>query len=91
MAAMEFTIDDLKRILREAAGDAEGSEVPPDSDILDVSFVNLGYDSLALLETARRIGLERKVELADSVVIDATTPRELLASVNKEIGATTVA
>jgi minimal PKS acyl carrier protein len=87
MDTNEFTIDDLKRVLREAAGDAEG-DAAPQPDILDVTFLDLGYDSLALLETARRIGLERNVELADSVVIDATTPRALLASVNKEIAAT---
>jgi act minimal PKS acyl carrier protein len=82
MAAKEFTIDDLRRILRAAAG-----EVDLDSDILDVTFIDLGYDSVALLETSRRIELERSVELGDSTVNDAHTPRALLAVVNGQLGA----
>lgn len=88
MAAQEFTIDDLKRVLRAAAGEGEGEAVSLDSDILDVSFEELGYDSLALLETSRRIELEHGIELSDSMVTDAETPRALLAFVNKELGAT---
>jgi act minimal PKS acyl carrier protein len=86
MAAKEFTIDDLRRILRDAAGEPEG-EVDLDSDILDVTFIDLGYDSVALLETSRRIELERSVELGDSTVNDAHTPRALLAVVNGQLGA----
>jgi act minimal PKS acyl carrier protein len=88
MAANEFTIDDLRRVLRESAGDAEEQAVSLDSDILDVSFTDLGYDSLALLETGRRIELEHGIELADSMVTDAETPRSLLVFVNDGLGST---
>jgi minimal PKS acyl carrier protein len=86
MAANEFTIDDLRRVLRESAGDAEDQAVSLDSDILDVTFADLGYDSLALLETSRRIELEHRIELADSMVTDAETPRSLLVFVNDSLG-----
>jgi minimal PKS acyl carrier protein len=85
MATQQFTIEDLRRVLRAAAGEGEG--VSLDSDILDVSFEELGYDSLALLETSGRIERERAIELADSTISDAETPRALLASVNEQLGA----
>lgn len=88
MATKEFTVDDLKRVLRAAAGEGEGDVVSLDSDILDVPFADLGYDSLALLETSRRIELERGVELEGSSVTDADTPRALLTFINNELGAT---
>ncbi len=90
MAATEFTIEDLKRVLRAAAGEADGEVVDLDSDILDVTFTDLGYDSLAMLETSKRIELERSVALSDTVVTDAQTPRVLLSLVNEKLAATTV-
>ena len=84
MAIREFTIGDLRRVLRAAAGDAEGVG-------LDVPFADLGYDSLALLETGGRIEREYGIELADSTITDAETPRALLASVNERLGATATA
>jgi act minimal PKS acyl carrier protein len=89
MAIREFTIDDLRQVLRAAAGDADG--VGLDSDILDVPFADLGYDSLALLETGGRIEREHGIELADSTITDAETPRALLASVNERLGAAAIA
>jgi act minimal PKS acyl carrier protein len=83
MLTREFTIDDLRRVLRAAAGEVDGVDL--DADILDVPFDTLGYDSLALLETGSRIGRERGIELADSTISDAATPRALLASVNEQL------
>lgn len=74
------TIDDLKRILRECAGESDGVDL--DDDILDVEFEALGYDSLALLETAGQLGHEYGVELDDDATTSARTPRDLLAMVN---------
>ncbi|MFF0488293.1 acyl carrier protein [Nocardia sp. NPDC004068] len=84
---MTFTLDDLTRILRE------GSGAPDDADlserILDTAFDDLGYDSLAMLETASRVEREFGVTLADSTVVDATTPRAFLAAVNALLPART--
>ena len=83
MALQEFTIEDLKTMLRAAAGEEDGIDL--DADILDVPFEELGYDSLALLETGSRIERERGIELPDSTVTEAETPRALLAVVNARL------
>ncbi|MEU3524137.1 acyl carrier protein [Streptomyces sp. NPDC038707] len=80
MSHQEFTIDDLKRILREGAGADEAVDL--DGDILDTDFEELGYESLALLETGGRIEREFGITLDDDVFTDARTPRALLAVVN---------
>ncbi|WP_330290078.1 acyl carrier protein [Streptomyces sp. NBC_00576] len=80
MSAREFTVDDLKRILREGAGADEGVDL--DGDILDTDFESLGYESLAMLETGSRIEREFGVMLDDDAVTDARTPRALIEAVN---------
>jgi minimal PKS acyl carrier protein len=80
-----FTLAELKQILRGAAGTAEGIDL--DGDILDIGFDELGYDSLALLETGGRIEREYGVRLDDSALVDASTPRALLATINAHLGA----
>lgn len=71
-------LDDLKRILREGAGENRNL----DGDVLDTEFEELGYDSIALLETATRISREYGVTLDDDVVTFARSPRQLLDAVN---------
>ncbi len=85
MSISEYTIDELIITLQAAAGESTG--VTLHGDILDVSFDELGYDSLALLETAARISRERGIMLPDSTVTDADTPRALLATVNERVAA----
>lgn len=77
-----LTLDDLRRILHEAAG---ADEIGPTDDILDREFAELGYDSIALLECSGRIEREFLVTLADDTVAEAPTPRALLDIVNAEI------
>ncbi|SEF85553.1 act minimal PKS acyl carrier protein [Thermomonospora echinospora] len=76
----ELTLPDLRRILREAAGVNEGTDL--DGEILDLDFEDLGYDSLALLETGARIEREYGVRLEDDAITSARTPRALLTVVN---------
>jgi acyl carrier protein len=83
MTTPELTLDDLRRILRAVAGEAEG--IGLDGDILDVSFTDLGYDSLALLETAGQIERERNLRLDESTITDAQTPRQLLTAVTEQL------
>lgn len=80
MPTTVITLDDLKRILRQAAG-ADDS-VDFDGEILDTEFADLGYDSLALLETAVRITREFGIALDDDVALGAQTPRQLLDVIN---------
>ncbi|MEU0247469.1 acyl carrier protein [Streptomyces sp. NPDC006235] len=80
MTATEFTLTDLKRILREGAGADESVDL--DGDIDDISFENLGYESLALLETGTRIEREYGITLQDSDLAVTRTPRALIGDVN---------
>jgi act minimal PKS acyl carrier protein len=80
MSEREFTLADLKRILLEGAGAEDGVDL--DADILDTSFENLGYESLALLETTGRIEREYGISLDDDVVAQYPTPRGLISTVN---------
>lgn len=72
------TMDDLRRILVECAG---GDEALP-KDIVDVEFAALGYDSLALIETAARLRREFGVTISDDRVTELSTPADMLAAVN---------
>ncbi|ROQ66591.1 act minimal PKS acyl carrier protein [Streptomyces sp. 840.1] len=81
MSAEQFTLADLKQILLEAAGAAE--DVDFDGDVLDTHFDALGYESLALLETAGRIERAYDIALGDDVLTKAETPRALIDVVNE--------
>jgi act minimal PKS acyl carrier protein len=83
MGFRRFALDDLRRILREAAGADEAVDL--DGDIVDQAFTDLGYDSLALLETASRIEGEVGIVLDDDTVTTALTPRALIDVVNAHI------
>jgi act minimal PKS acyl carrier protein len=72
--------EDLKRVLREGSGVADGVDL--DGEVLDLDFYSLGYDSLALLETAARISREYRIALDDDIITSARTPRELLDVIN---------
>ncbi|MBB5158008.1 acyl carrier protein [Saccharopolyspora phatthalungensis] len=78
-----FTIEDLIRVLRACAG--EGEPVEAGVEIALLSFGDLGYDSLALLETASVIKREFGVDLPDDVVGELDTPGEFVATVNRKL------
>ncbi|MET8560310.1 acyl carrier protein [Streptomyces flaveolus] len=78
--ATPLTIDDLRRILIECAGETDGTDLS--GDILDTRFEAIGYDSLALMETAARIESRYGVAVPDDVAGRVGTPRELLDLVN---------
>jgi act minimal PKS acyl carrier protein len=78
-----FTIGDLRRIMVAAAGESEESDF--DGDVLEVTFEELGYDSIALLETASRVEREMQVTLPDEMVTDATTPRKFIELVEERL------
>lgn len=89
MSAHHFTLDDLRRILLEGAGAAEGVDL--DGDIIDVPFEDLGYESLAMLETSSRIEREYGVTLDEELVTDAATPRTLIEAVGEQLAPTATA
>ncbi|MCE7003248.1 acyl carrier protein [Kibdelosporangium philippinense] len=75
-----MTIDDLRGLLASCAGE---DEVP--GDISDITFEELGYDSLALIETAAALKRDRGVVIPDDLVTEAQTPSELLELINDRI------
>ncbi|MGW2560896.1 acyl carrier protein [Streptomyces sp. NPDC001514] len=81
----QLTIDDLRRILVACAGEDDGIDLS--GDILDVTFEDLGYDSLALMESTARIKQEYGIDLSDDDVADVGTPRALLDIINGSVTA----
>lgn len=79
----DFTLDDLKRILREGAGADDAVDL--DGDIIDTEFTELGYESLAMLETFGRIEREYGIELAEDTMTDDLTPRRLIGIITEQL------
>lgn len=77
----ELTMHELIAILRECAGDAEEVDMET-ADASDISFAELGYDSLALLQVAGAVKREYGVDLPDDDVIGVETPQSLLQLIN---------
>ncbi len=81
-----FTMNELKSALREAAGEDRIATVLG-GDILDTSLVDLGYDSLALLELAAVIQRSYGVPMPDDAFLQMATPRQAIESVNRILAA----
>ncbi|MFH8571854.1 acyl carrier protein [Streptomyces sp. NPDC017993] len=79
----EMTLTELTNLLRECAGEEEGVNL--DGDVLDVPFVELGYDSLAVLQTTGRIERDYGIRISDDAAAEAHTPRLLLAFINEAV------
>lgn len=76
----QITISDLQTIMRQCAGEAE--DALPLEEAPDRPFEELGYDSLALLETYSRIERDHGVELYEDEVGAINTAQELVDFVN---------
>jgi minimal PKS acyl carrier protein len=74
-----FTVHDLIDTLRECAGEDEPDQLS--ADVVDIPFDDLGYDSLSIVNTVRRIERERAIVLGDAVLDTVQTPRDLLDAV----------
>ncbi|MFJ7423930.1 acyl carrier protein [Streptomyces uncialis] len=85
MVTQEFTLDALRTTLLEGAGTDENVDL--NGDILDSSFEDLGYESLAMLETAARIEREYTIGLDEEAFAAASTPRLLIRLVNDQLTA----
>ncbi|MET8896967.1 acyl carrier protein [Streptomyces albogriseolus] len=81
----QFELDDLKALLRECAGEEEGVDL--DGDVVDVPFAELGYDSLAILQTTGRIERDFDIALDEEALDEADTPRAYVDLVNRALAA----
>jgi act minimal PKS acyl carrier protein len=79
MRTATITIDDVRRILVACAGEGTWKLW---GDISGVEFEDLGYDSLALMETAARIEDEFAVRIPENDMASVRTPGELVELVN---------
>lgn len=75
-----MTLTDLRRVLAENAGEIDGVQL--DESLLDTDFDEIGYDSLALMESAAAITDEYGVQVPDETLADLRTPRQFLEFVN---------
>jgi minimal PKS acyl carrier protein len=76
----EFTLNDLRELLVVSAGEDPGDI---GGNILDTPFTDLGYDSLAVLQTMALIEHEFGLQIPDEDVQGLTTPRQALDYVNQ--------
>jgi len=72
-----FTLDDLRELLRRADEHAD-----LDGDIANTQFVELGYDSLAVLEIASEIQRRFGVVVPDDAVLAMPTPAKAVEFIN---------
>ncbi|MGH1556133.1 acyl carrier protein [Streptomyces sp. L7] len=79
-----MSIADIRRILIE-----RGLRRRPDpsGDISDTPFEELGYDSLALMESAARIQQDFGIRIPDDEITEVETPGALLDLVNAGLSA----
>jgi act minimal PKS acyl carrier protein len=78
-----FTLDALRTALRSCAG--EDPSLDLDGDIAEVEFADLGYDSLALMETASHVARTLGTDLPEEALAEASTPRAFLGVVNARL------
>lgn len=76
----QITVRGLADIMRQCAGEDESAEQL--EQVADQPFDELGYDSLALLETGARIRRDYGVELSEDDLGQVKTPQQLLDVVN---------
>ncbi|PKV93960.1 act minimal PKS acyl carrier protein [Amycolatopsis echigonensis] len=79
----KFTIEELTGLMRSCAGEADSTTLT--GDILDVSFADLGYDSLALLEISAYVRREFGVTIPEDVITELDTPRQYVDYVSAEL------
>jgi len=79
----ELTLDSLRELLTEVAGADEGAGPSPDFGRL--TFDELGYDSLALMEMAARLERDYGVVIDDEQIDELETPADVLELVNKAL------
>lgn len=80
----EITVEDVKRILREAAGVDESIDMGQ-AGVAEMTFSALGYESLAVLEFGNRIEREYGLAMPDGELGNDKTLRQVVEYVNNEL------
>jgi minimal PKS acyl carrier protein len=79
------TIDQLVDLMRTCAGEDEETQL--NGDVANRTFAELGYDSLALLETTALVKREYGVAIPDDTIGELVTPGALLDHINATLTA----
>ncbi|MGI5428591.1 acyl carrier protein [Streptomyces sp. CA-179760] len=80
----ELSLAELREIMRQSMGE---DEAPDLADVDAVTFEDLGYDSLAVLETVNRIERTYGVKLPEEELAEIRTPHGLMVFVNERLRA----
>ncbi|WP_189170567.1 acyl carrier protein [Pilimelia anulata] len=80
-----LTLDALRDFLLRSVGDDESIDVS--GDIRDTGLADLGFDSLAVIDTVSRVERHFGIKLPESATADVTTPGDILAVVNAHLPA----
>ncbi|MBF6354482.1 acyl carrier protein [Nocardia higoensis] len=75
-----LTPDQLREAMIASAGEDES--VTLDGDFVAKEFAELGFDSLALMETCAMLKRRFGIEIPDEILWELTTPEQLVAWVN---------
>lgn len=81
--ANHITIADVHRALVEGSGADDAAAL--EDDLKTHTFDELGYDSLAVLETGLRLRRETGANVADADIAGAQTANELVTLINKSL------
>ncbi|MFJ8863922.1 acyl carrier protein [Streptomyces sp. NPDC102451] len=77
-----FTQMDLVRHIREAAGEDEGFDL--DGEIGDITFTDMGYDSVAMVEVTLLVERELGISVPEDERAGKTaTPKQFVELVNE--------
>jgi len=79
----EFTMDNLRDIMRTSVGVEEGVDL--DGPIDEVEFPEMGYDSLALAEVISQISRRYKVSISEDAAVELITPGAVVRLVNQTL------
>lgn len=77
-----LTLDDLRQVLEECAGENEALHTDGDDGFSDVEFAELGYDSLALMETSAALKKRYGIDIPEDRLPELETPRALVDYAN---------
>ncbi|MDQ7907414.1 phosphopantetheine-binding protein [Phytohabitans sp. ZYX-F-186] len=79
-----LSLDELKGIMQSCAGADESVDLTPEAATM--SFEELGYDSLAVIEMTTRLAQLFDIHIPDSETSTLDTPARLVDYVNGRLG-----
>lgn len=81
----QITLFDLLQIMSTCSGTDEA--VSLSEDVTDVEFLELGYDSLAVLEIVTQVQRQFGLSISDEDIETLTTPASMLEFINGNLAA----